>query len=388
MEPTMFATSAEAHPRSRPTGVMAILALAITALVTLPAAASTQDVYTISGIAVDEKASDEVAAKEAALASGKAEALRQLLARIVPDEDFDRFPVKSGQSLEALIRDVSIAQERFGGGRYLATLTVRFLPDAVRRVLKDADIPFAETTSRPVLVLPVYQVAGATLLWDDGNAWFDAWARQDPPVGLLPFVLPLNDLSDVARISAQQAMAGNLDRLEGIALKYGTAGSMVVVAKLSRDVRDSAPTLDLTMRIFGPGWESEPWSQALRTTADEPLDDLLSRAVAATSEAAQEVWKRRNILRFDRQQIMTVLIPLDGLADWVAIQAALADTVAISQAAVAQITIDQAEIDLAFVGEIEQLQVALAQRDLHLSYSNELSRWVLFRRQRPSPMGG
>src|SRR3546814_14129842 len=105
------------------------------------------------------------------------------------------------------VRDFSVAHEKIGGGHYIASLTVRFNPEEVRQLLRARDIPYAETVSRPVLVLPVYVAAGAARLWDGPNPWFDAWAAQPPAEGLQPFTVPLGDLSDLRTVIGQQAMA-------------------------------------------------------------------------------------------------------------------------------------------------------------------------------------
>lgn len=142
-----------------------------------------KNIFHVEGVTVDARAQDELAAKTRGLAAAKQHALQLLLTRLSPLHDHDRLPEADSKAMNELVRDFSLADERFGGGRYLASLTVRFNPSAVRDLLRDHDIPFAETKSLPVLVLPVYQMFGANLLWDNPNPWFDAWRRalQDDP---------------------------------------------------------------------------------------------------------------------------------------------------------------------------------------------------------------
>src|SRR3546814_9903356 len=157
------------------------------------------------------------------------------------------------------VRDFSVAHEKIGGGHYIASLTVRFNPEEVRQLLRARDIPYAETVSRPVLVLPVYVAAGAARLWDGPNPWFDAWAAQPPAEGLQPLTVPLGDLSDVTEISAEQAMAGDAERLRSIAQKYGAFGTLVAVARLTVDTRSGPPTMPGEMTRHTPTPDSRPF---------------------------------------------------------------------------------------------------------------------------------
>jgi len=344
----------------------------------VPAVAAPADIYTVVGVSVDATAATEVAAKEASVARGKAEAFGVLLDRIVLAEDRARLETPEDAALERLIRDVAFSQERFGGGRYLADLTVRFLPDAVREYLRDRDVPFAETVSRPILVLPVFQAAGATMLWDDGNTWFTGWNETEPPDGLLPLVVPLNDLTDTLRISAVKAVALDADRLDSIVEKYDAASAMVSVARMRTGPKTGAPELKVTTRFHGPGWSGAPPLEVVfpgdATTTEAAL---LADAVPVVMSQAEELWKRRNLLRFDQQQVLSILVPLSGLEQWVRVRRTLADIAAVRHASISQITLDEADVDLAFVGDMDQLQVALAQEEFSLSYSDQRGRWVL-----------
>ena len=122
----------------------------------------------------------------------------------------------------------------------------------MRNLLDAHQSPFAETESKSVVGLPVYQAAGALLLWDDPNPWRTAWQeRPSEAGGLVPTVLPMGDLADMRTIGAEQAIEGDTQRLEEVATKYG-AGDLVVVHGLFRmDSYGGLPELDVSMTRFG-----------------------------------------------------------------------------------------------------------------------------------------
>ena len=92
---------------------------------------SEADLYTMRGVEADESADSEVAAKAAAIAAGQRLALTRVLQRLTQPADHARLPRADSAVLERVVRDFSVEEEQLGGGRYIATITVRFDPDGV-----------------------------------------------------------------------------------------------------------------------------------------------------------------------------------------------------------------------------------------------------------------
>ena len=154
------------------------------------ARAQARDVFEIKGVAVDVTADNAAVAREQALAEGERIAYGRLLGRLVPIAEQHRLPDLGPGEVVRLVKDLSVAEEKTSAVRYLGKLDIRFKGEEVRRLLIDHGIPFAETPSKPVLVLPVYQAAGALLLFDDPNPWRDAWGKGVAGDGLVPLPLP------------------------------------------------------------------------------------------------------------------------------------------------------------------------------------------------------
>ena len=105
-----------------------------------------------------------------------------------------------------------------------------FSSDEVRRLLRVSGVPYAETVSKPVLIVAVQRDAGGVLLWEDENRWRQAWEERAPHAGLVPFLLPLGDVIDLATIDAERALAGDAKALAALAALYGTSEVVVAVA--------------------------------------------------------------------------------------------------------------------------------------------------------------
>ena len=103
----------------------------------------------------------------------------------------------------------------------------------MRGLLRDLSLSYAETVSKPRLVIPVYEAAGAILLWDDPNPWRSAWETRDADDGSpVPLILPRGDRGDIFAIGATQVLSGDVNRLGAIARRYGVEDVLVAHAVL------------------------------------------------------------------------------------------------------------------------------------------------------------
>jgi hypothetical protein len=141
-----------------------IVALGL-ALVPVGPAAAQDDVFAVGGVEVDATAGNAAEAREAAIAQGHVLAMGRLMERLVLQADLSRVPILRSGELVNMVRDFSVAEERSSEVRYLADLTFRFKPVEVRSFLRRNKIRFAETRSKPVLVLPLYSDGGEIGLW-------------------------------------------------------------------------------------------------------------------------------------------------------------------------------------------------------------------------------
>lgn len=216
--------------------VALVLALASTVALWTSAggsAAAAEDVFSVAGISVDETADTASAARSRAFRSGQRAALATLLRRLTLRTDHRRLPKVKNERLNFMVQAFEVAGEKTSNVRYLADMTVTFKPGEIRRLLREADIPFAETPSKPVLVLPVQQQGGALVLWDDPNLWREAWSQLQLTGGLVPLIVPVGDLNDIVEVDATQAAEGDPLRLSAIASRYGASDVLVTVATLS-----------------------------------------------------------------------------------------------------------------------------------------------------------
>jgi hypothetical protein len=333
------------------------------------------EVFQVSGIEVDASAANAVAAREQALAAGQREGLDRLLRRLVPADEHRRLPAVGSLDIDRYVQNFEIADEELSSTRYLAQLTVRYDPEAVRELLQNSSLSFAETRSAPLVVLPLYQGPDGARLWPDDNPWWQAWADNLDPERLLRLVLPLGDLEDMAGLSVEQVEARDPAALDALAARYGSEDLLLVTAtpQVTADPAQP-PAVRLTMERVGQVEQTNP-PETLRARPGQSLEELLAEAVRGVQDSLDERWKQANLLRFDQAGLMVVDIPIAALSDWVGISRGLESLPEVSLVQVAAFARDNVRAQIRYIGDQFRLEQALAR--LGLALSREGESWLL-----------
>jgi hypothetical protein len=333
------------------------------------------DVFQVAGVAVDVTAETAAAAREQALREGEVQAFRRLLERLTLRIDHGHLPKLRLDEIEGYVKDFSIDQEKTSPVRYLARLNVRFKAENVRRLLIEYGLPFAETPSKPVLVLPVYQATAALLLWDDPNPWFESWKSLPPADGLVPLVLPLGDLADIAAIGAEQAIDGDVQRLAAVGRRYGVGDTLVARAILGIDPGRGTPRIEVFVTRYGSGLDQQTSVNSFAADGGESREALLRRAAGEVARQVEDAWKEATVLQFDETAVLAVTVPVDGLGAWLRVRRRLAAVATVRRVDLVLLSRDEVRINLHYIGEPEQLILALEQTDLVLY--EESGSWIL-----------
>jgi len=275
--------------------------------------------------------------------------------------------------IAGLVESFGVESEKTSTVRYIATLTVSFSPVRVRDLLRREAIAFAETRSKPVIVLPVLRSAGALSLWDDPNAWRAAWSAPEDHNGLVPLILPLGDLADIATISARQAVEGDDARLGAIAARYGAGDALVVVAA-PRLRAGGGLDLHLTISRFSSDQVGDVIVYTLAFGGTGDLEAAYGRAVERVVRAVEESWKGAVAFDSGIGGELVFDVRFERLAEWAAIESRLRSAAAVRQVALQSFTRQDARARLLYVGSEAQLILTLAQSDLVLAPPDEFGR--------------
>ncbi|CAA7627191.1 conserved hypothetical protein [Magnetospirillum sp. UT-4] len=321
----------------------------------------------MSGIEVDVSASGTQAAKDQAIAEAQRQGFRMLLDRLIQPADQARLPKAEAAEY---VRDFTVDRERSTSTRYLATLTVRYNPAAVKRLLQGAGIAYAEPRVRPVVVVPVLKnAAGRLVLWDEPNPWRAAWAASGSG-GLVPLVVPPGDIGDVQAITAEQALAADLRAMQGLGARWRTPDVLVAAAALA----PGGKVMEVVLHA-GPTAPKPFDSLAYKLAEGETVEALMARAARDIARAIDTVYKQPNLLEFDRAGTLSTLVPLQGLPDWLTVRERLARVSQVRRWELVSLSKAEAAIVLHTVGDAEQVRAALGRAGLALDWGEGL--WVM-----------
>ncbi|MDE0201232.1 MAG: DUF2066 domain-containing protein [Rhodospirillaceae bacterium] len=359
-------------------------------------------VFTVAHVSVDAEAASAAEARELAIAAGQRAALETLLRRLTVAGTAP--PAPPEDSIAAMVAGFAIDRELVSTTRYRASLTVDFDPAAVRRLLRESGIAYAETVSKPVLVVAVQRDPGGILLWEDGNRWRRAWEERAAHGGLVPILLPLGDVIDLGTVDAAQALASDADALTALAALYGTSEVVVAVAGLSGSAAVAKPAapavpgadnddgdapaagraLTLSLRRIAAG-ESRAIQKTLIGRERESEKALLRRGTDRIVTLLEDDWKAANLIRYADQRVLRATVPIASLGEWVSIQQRIAALAMVATVEIDSLSLSEGRLTLRYHGTEDQLRLALGQDDLDLA--PEADEWVLRpRAEQPKPM--
>ncbi len=363
--------------------------------------ARAESVFTVAHVPVDAESASAAEARELAIAAGQRAALETLLRRLTVAGT--ALPAPPDDKIATMVAGFAIDRELVSTTRYRASLTVDFDPAEVRRLLRENGVAYAETVSKPVLVVAIQRDPDGILLWEDGNRWRRIWEERPPHGGLVPILLPLGDIIDLGTVDAARALASDADALTALAALYGTSEVAVAVAGLSSSAAVDKPTApaapdtenddgdapaagrSLTLsvrRIAADG------SRAVQTTLigreGESERALLNRGTDRVVTLLEDDWKAANLIRYDDQRVLRARVPIASLGEWVSIQRRLAALGVVASVEIDSLSLREGRLTVRYHGTEDQLRLALGQDDLDLA-PEEDGWWLRRRATSPEP---
>ncbi len=331
-------------------------------LLALPGLALAADAFAVRGIDVDVTAASVAAAKEQALAEAERVGFRRLLERLTMPADHARLPAADALQY---VRDVAIEQERSSAVRYIAVLTVRYNPTAVKKLLRDAGLKYAEPRPRAVVVVPVFKAhpGDRAMLWDDPNPWRAAWAAVGSGA-LVPLQVPTGDVTDLAALDADKALANDAGGLGALGARFRTADVLVAAAA----VNAAGNSLDVS--LGGVAGVLRPFETKSYPMGEGGLDATLRFAALDIAQGLDATYKQGNLLSFDHASTLSAMVALRGLDDWLAVRERLGRVPLVRGWEIVSLSREEAALILHTVGEPDQVRATLAAAGLALDWGD------------------
>jgi hypothetical protein len=348
---------------------LALVAVLVTTAILSHPAAADQNVYVAAGIPVDITG-DLSTLREKAMLQAQREGLKKILASIASPDALQGLQLPDDDTITGWVQDFEIEEEKTSASRYIGKFTFRFMADPIRQFLTENNVPYAETESKAVLVLPVFtNETGDTELWGPTNPWFAAWASRPQQPGLVPIQTPVGDLPDQNAISATQALAGDAARIQSLSERYAAGDVIVAEATLQPPGANGQRTLALSVVDYGSGGGQSAKDQVTNDSGN--IDQLLKDGVDRVAALVQNSWKQANLVDPNQRAQVKVHVPFSSLQQWVDVKRHLAQVSLIKSVNLTNLSRTGADIELTYLGDEVQFVRALSQANLMITNSGE-----------------
>ena len=209
--------------------------------------------------------------------------------------------------------------------------------DKVKEFLDQSGMYYTDVGSKPILVIPFYQTATQTFLWNkEENPWLAAWSRNKHLQGLVPFIVPIGDLDDVSAISNNGLLAYDYDAMQSMTSRYnaGEASLISAIPQWTGMGEGNSLLPDyIDIHIYSTTGSLPRLSSTLKIKAikGETQENLYDRAVDLVKNTFQQKWKDRTLVDPNQSNSIRANVNFISMSEWIETQKALNSVAGISE---------------------------------------------------------
>ncbi len=316
------------------------------------------NVFTVDKIRVDARADSTTQARTKALRIGQHKAMAVMLRRLSRKQEWNLLPDVRTLDVDSLVEGFRVSGEKTSPGRYLATLSIQFKPNPLRRLLLEEGIAVSGTQNRSALLLPVLETPKGLQLWGK-NWWRESWLSRDLNNNPAPLTLPLGDLDDRKIATAEDVLNGHSLKLRQLNRRYATDTAIVVHA-----LADVNGQLGVTAYIFEPT-KSDVIVKTYRS--GESPQKISSLAIDDLMAILAERWKQVAAVIGDEVSRLQIRVDYKSLNGWRQVLTRFNEVDLVREVTIIELSAAHAYLDIAYIGSITQLTDGLRRRELALS---------------------
>lgn len=327
------------------------------------AASVDSKMFSASRIRIDVTAENAAAAREQAMQDGQKKALMAVMERITPSYVTEQLPELVPDDILNFVQDISVSNEKTSSVRYMATLDVRFDPDAVRDLLRQNNLPYVRTSGKPLLILPLYKRSSSAtpILWEEENAWLRAWVNRTTESYMIPLFVPLGGLSDSQLLSVEQISRGELDPARELAKRYDAEGILIV------ELIRNGQSFTVKGRAMDGATASEIPNFSFSQQLVKNTSATLSKAVKRVVDHLENVWKNEQMVQFNEAASLVAMVPVSDLKQWGMIKGRLDRIPIISSYYLQAARAGVLQLTVFFAEDMDRLKKEMGKRGLVLT---------------------
>jgi hypothetical protein len=322
------------------------------------------DPYSIA-VPVDASAASGSAAQTAAINGGRARAWGALSHRLVPQKDWGKLPSLDDAGLERLIRGYTVANEKRSTTRYVARITYIFNPNAVRHVLRVANIGVAQPSGSAILLVALSPSYNAQ------SPWTRAVAQAKPSSAQFPLVTPIGDEVDQSSLGSLRFGSAGWGQIEAAASRVHAREAVVLQAS-----NPAASKMTVRMRRVGPGRSAVVLADVeVPIPSGTPPEKAYATAAGQAEAAIEDAWKNKGTVEVAKKGKLVAEVRITSLEQWSSTLARLAAVTNVSDVSILAMNTGEGRVAISYTGTPDQLRTAAGQSNLSLT-DRDGSWWV------------
>jgi len=327
------------------------------------AAAVDSKMFSAGGIQIDVTAENAAVAREQAMQDGQKRALMVVMERMTPSYVAEQLPELVPDDILNFVQDISVSNEKTSTVRYMASLEVRFNPEAVRELLRQNNVPYVRTSGKPLLILPLYKRSASAnpILWEEENAWLRAWINRTTESYMIPLFVPLGELSDTQTLGVDQILRGDLTSAQELAKRYEAEGILIV------ELVRNGQTFTVKGRAMDEATASEIRNFSFSVPLVKNTSTTFARAVKKVVDHLESVWKNEQMVQFNEAASLVAMVPVSDLKQWEMIKERLDRIPLISSYYLQAARSGVLQLTVFFAESLERLQKEMNKRMLSLT---------------------
>lgn len=237
---------------------------------------SDDNVFLVENVNIYAESDDLDNAKREAMNNGTKAALRSLLERLLPMENYWKIDNIDISNAADTVKSTQIIFERMTSTSYRATIDFVFDEKLVKRILNRLGIYYIDQYSPQTLVIPVLHDGKSYDIWEN-TAWYEAWGEMPVRLGLMRFNYTIGDLTDTQLLNPQKIFTSKLGDNDAILKKYESEDLVLVLAstektKLNVSIRFITKEKDKTKQLSFPINSSVNEQEFYKTIAMQILE--------------------------------------------------------------------------------------------------------------------
>jgi hypothetical protein len=211
-------------------------------------------------------------------------AFYRLLSQILNSSDIKKLKNISMREIKTLIENFKIKNEIFRDNKYNANFDVYFNKDKIKFFLEKKNLFYSNPKKISVLFLPII-IEQERLYFFNENIFYKYWLTNKDQSGLINYIMPLEDIDEIIKLTNSQENLENLDIIE-IAKKYNIENYILCLIYLEKK------KLNLFSKIKFQEYKKN--SNLIFHDADIKNEDSVASIISKTKVHLNDIWKDFN----------------------------------------------------------------------------------------------